>query len=375
MISVQDFHNELKKNNIDFFCGVPDSLLKDFCAFVEDTVDKEKHCIAVNEGSAVGIASGYYLATGKTPLVYLQNSGLGNAINPLTSLADKEVYSVPLLLMIGWRGETGVPDEPQHIKMGKITPALLEVLDIPFVILSNDVEIMKTQLSEISLSAQKNQKPHAIIVQKNTFSQYKSASIREEKYSLSRERALEIVLDSIEKNSAIVSTTGKLSRELFEIRQRRNETSEKDFLTVGSMGHASQIALGISLAQPERMIYCLDGDGAALMHLGSWSTIGEESPANFVHIIFNNGAHESVGGQPTAGFWVDFQAIAQGCKYSTVQYADKENDIKNSISKMIGSKGPHMLEIRIKNGARGDLGRPTKSPIENRQDFQRYLQS
>ncbi len=141
------------------------------------------------------------------------------------------------------------------------------------------------------------------------------------------------------------------------------------------MGHASQIPLGISLAQPERMVYCLDGDGAALMHLGSWSTIGEESPANFVHIIFNNGAHESVGGQPTAGFWVDFQAIAQGCKYSTVQYADKENDIKNSISKMIGSKGPHMLEIRIRNGARDDLGRPTKSPIENRQDFQRYLQS
>lgn len=377
MIEVSEFYETLRKNGANFFAGVPDSLLKDFCSFIDDTASQKMHSITANEGSAVGLAVGKYLANGGIPVVYMQNSGLGNAVNPLASLADEEVYSIPMLLLVGWRGEPGVHDEPQHVKMGKITPALLDVLGIPYIFLSNSPEDLEKDLEGLFSSLNERRSPHAIVIRKNIFNEYLSADRPAEmQYQLTREDAVECVVSKLSDKDIVVSTTGKLSRELFELRQKRGEGNEKDFLTVGSMGHASQIALGIATSIPDRKVYCFDGDGAALMHLGGWASVGEMAPRNFIHIIFNNGAHESVGGQPTAGFHVNFREIAKGCKYKRTHYAETKEQIDLAINDILTEQeGPYLLEIRVKNGARKDLGRPTKTPKENKESFQKHLQT
>lgn len=373
MVNVDKMYSTLVENGVDFFTGVPDSLLKDICAYITDNTSPEKNIIAANEGNSVAIASGYYMASGKIPLVYMQNSGIGNAINPLLSLADEKVYKLPILLMIGWRGEPGIKDEPQHIKQGEVTLKLLESMNIPYVIVDLDETKALIQVYEIILSTKKMSIPHAIIIRQNIFGKYTLKNTIVNNYSISREDALKIVVDGLQKNDIVVSTTGKLSRELFEYRDSLSQSHEIDFLTVGSMGHSSSIALGIAIEKKDRRVYCFDGDGAFIMHMGSISNIGHLAPQNFRHILFNNGAHESVGGQPTLGFELDIPSIAIACGYKKVLSATTESEIMSCMLDLQDINGPTMLEIKIKIESRDNLGRPSTTPIENKNNFIEYV--
>ena len=375
MVNVDKIYSAFVDSGVDFFTGVPDSLLKNICAYVTDKAPKEKHIIAANEGAAVGIAAGYYMASGKLPLVYMQNSGLGNTVNPLLSLADGKVYSIPMILMIGWRGEPGVKDEPQHKKQGEVTLALLEAMQIPYVILDKDENTALSQVYDIIISAKKKSIPHAIVIRKDTFGKYKLENEPKNDYPVSREEALKLVVDRLKETDVVVSTTGKLSRELFEYRQAKGQGHEKDFLTVGSMGHSSSIALGIAIAGKERNVFCLDGDGAFIMHMGAISNIGDLAPRNYKHIIFNNGAHESVGGQPTLGFQLDIPSIAKACGYKEVMTASSKNEIENEIKRLQETDVPSLLEIKVKIDSRDDLGRPTTTPIENKENFMDFIKA
>ncbi|KAE9634980.1 phosphonopyruvate decarboxylase [Defluviitalea raffinosedens] len=373
MLSPEKFYNILKNNSIEFFTGVPDSLLKDFCAYITDHTPKEKNIIAANEGNAIALAAGYYLATGQSGLVYMQNSGLGNTVNPLVSLADPDVYSIPMLLMIGWRGEPGIKDEPQHKKQGKITLDLLEAMGIAYEILPDNLEEAQEVINSAIMYMSNMKAPYAIVIRKNTFEPYKLKNITVNDYALTREDAIKTLISVIAPQDVIVSTTGMASRELFEYREERKEGHEKDFLTVGSMGHASQIALAIALAKPERKVYCLDGDGALIMHMGSMAITGNLCPQNMRHIIINNGAHDSVGGQPTAGLSIDIGSIAKACGYKMVLEAQTKEEIIEGLEKLNESNALGVLEIKVRKGARKDLGRPTTTPIENKEAFMKFL--
>lgn len=375
MISPKFFIDKLEENNINFFTGVPDSLLKNICAYIEDNKDENHNIIAANEGAAMGLATGHYLATGEIPVVYMQNSGEGNIINPLASLTDKEVYNIPILLIIGWRGRPGVHDEPQHIKQGKVTLPLLETMEIKYTILSKDENEFTNQLNDVIEYMAKTKESFAFVVEKDTFEDYKLQNNQQyENLEMSREEAIQIVADSLDENTVIVSTTGMISRELFEYRANSNQTHEKDFLTVGSMGHASQIALGIALEKSNHKIYCFDGDGAAIMHMGSMAIIGSKHPENYIHIIFNNGAHDSVGGQPTVGLQINIPEIAKALNYKKVFSIKDRMSLKEVLNKINGEKGPIMLEIQVKKGNRKDLGRPTTTPIQNKEALMKFLE-
>ncbi len=373
MINPKDFYDYLKELDVDFFTGVPDSLLKNICSYITDNTDKKHNIIAANEGGAVSLACGYNLASGKIPLVYMQNSGIGNAVNPLLSLADKDVYSIPLLLMIGWRGEPGLKDEPQHVKQGKVTTDLLDAMQIPYEVLSSDINEVKNQLNNAIEYINKNNSPFAIVVRKNTFESYKLKTIEKTDFELTREQAIQHVVSMMDLTDVVVSTTGMTSRELFEYRASLDQGHQRDFLTVGSMGHTSQIALGIALEKPNKNVYCFDGDGAIIMHTGSMGIIGDLAPDNFKHIVFNNGAHDSVGGQPTIAFSTDFGKIAQGFNYVKTFKVTTLNELKRDFNILKTIKGPALLEICVNKGARKNLGRPTVSPIENKESFKEFL--
>lgn len=377
MLKPQKFYESLVDNGITFFTGVPDSLLEHFCAYIEQNVSKGKHIIAANEGNAVALAAGHYLATESPGCVYLQNSGLGNTVNPLVSLTDPKVYSIPLLLIIGWRSEPGVSDEPQHIKQGAITRELLETLAIPYAVLPQDEDGVLQVLEDAFLYMKEKSAPYALVVKKGTFEPYHPHSKKEGRYELLREEALHILLGALAPEDIVVSTTGKTSREVFEYRAKKAEGHGRDFLTVGSMGHASSIALAIALARPDRTVWCFDGDGAAIMHMGALSVIGAQSPKNLVHVVLNNGAHESVGGQPTAAFMSDLAKIALGARYPHVFFAENNGGVVESLKKIgaLERKGPVFLEIRLKQGSRKDLGRPTQTPRENKEALMHFLGS
>lgn len=371
MLKPSFFYQLLEKQGVEFILGVPDSLLKYFGSYV---FDKGHDLIAANEGAALSIASGYHLASGKIPLVYLQNSGFGNLINPLTSLADREVYSIPILILVGWRGQPGKKDEPQHIAQGKTQEAQLRALDLPYSILSMNDEQAQRQVSKAFESMNKHSSPYVLLVPPDTFEKYElQGASHGKKYSLRREEVLEFLVQEFDDEDVIISTTGKTSRELFELREKFGQGHQRDFLTVGSMGHASQIALGIAMEQSNRSVFCIDGDGAMIMHMGGLATIGEQSPHNFRHILINNGAHESVGGQPTAGFKVDFGKIAEGCGYQKAFRVDDISSLKQTFDTFMNSKGPVLLEIMTQTGARSDLGRPTVAPVDNKKDFMNFL--
>lgn len=368
MIDVKEAYEALIASGIDMFTGVPDSLLKNICAYITDTAPREKHIIAANEGNAVGIAAGHYLATGKPALVYMQNSGLGNTVNPLLSLADEKVYSIPMVLMIGWRGEPGVHDEPQHVKQGEVTLALLDAMQIPYIILEDVSQIKK--LVELSLE---RKAPTAIVIRKGTFGSYKLKNARSNDNPLSREDAMKLVVDHLKCDDIIVSTTGKLSRELFEYREAKQQGHGHDFLTVGSMGHSSSIALGIALEKPQRRIFCFDGDGAFIMHTGALGIVASMKPRNFFHILFNNNAHESVGGQPTIGYELDAVAMAKASGYQHAFRATTQQEMIDALKQLEHQEGPVLLELRVKIDSRDDLGRPTTTPIENKEAFMEEL--
>ena len=368
MINVESFYKQLIENEVEFFAGVPDSLLKDICAYITDNCPSDRHIIAANEGGAVALGAGYHLATKKIPLVYMQNSGIGNAINPLLSLVDREVYAIPMLLLIGWRGEPNVKDEPQHIKQGKVTLTLLDAMDIKYEIIDENSDFKMVIKSAVE-TAREFSKPTALVVRKNAFESYKLKSVRKDSYSLTREEALKICLEQIPKDAFIVSTTGMLSRELFELRETNNQNHNFDFLTVGSMGHAVQIALGVALSKPEKEVYCLDGDGAALMHLGNYAITGNMSPKNLKIIVFNNGAHDSVGGQSTVALSFSLADTMKALNINTLGESSTENEINEKVEILVNQKQLSMLEIKIKKGARKDLGRPTTTTIENKFSF------
>jgi len=371
MIEAEYFYKKLVESGVGFFTGVPDSLLKDFCAYITDKTEEQNHFIAINEGAAIALACGYHLATGGIPLVYMQNSGIGNAVNPLLSLADTEVYNIPLVLVIGWRGEPGVHDEPQHIKQGKVTCSLLEAMGIPYAVLENSEESAERQIETCFDTIKKTQSPYAFIIRKDTFAPY-TLQKEEATAAMTREEAIEVVSSS--RDGIVVSTTGMISRELYELREKESPvTHERDFLTVGSMGHASSIALSIALQKPQIQVTCLDGDGAALMHMGAIAAIGTKKPRNFCHIVLNNGAHDSVGGQPTIAPFIDLPAIARACGYVHVFQAKTKDQLKSILAEK--NDGLTFIEVIVKKGARKDLGRPKSSPIENKAAFMNCIKN
>lgn len=375
MINPSDFFRELELQNIKFFTGVPDSLLKDLCAFISDNVLEENHIIAANEGAAIGLGIGNYLATGNIPLVYMQNSGLGNSINPLLSIAAEEVYSIPILLIIGWRGKPGTTDEPQHKKQGLVTEDLLKAMQIPYNIVNSDSNISAIISNAVSSAIEYN-RPHALLVSKKTFSSYKLKKANKTSYQMNREDAIKLLVDQLEEKDIVVSTTGKTSRELFEYRKELNQGHDKDFLTVGAMGHTSQIALGVALGLPDRDIYCFDGDGSVIMHMGSLAINGTMNcVSNFKHIIINNEAHDSVGGQPTVGLVIDFPKLASSCGYTYIASVKDMDDLVQRLKEMKNHKGRGFLEIKVNKGARNNLGRPTNSPLENKILFERFIRA
>ncbi len=374
MISPEYFFNLLKQHELHFFAGVPDSLLKDFCAYVTDNTTLKNHLIAANEGNAVALVTGYHLATGKIGVVYLQNSGLGNCVNPLTSLTDKEIYSIPLLLLIGWRAAPGIKDEPQHLKMGRITLPLLDVLEIPYSIIPESEEELKKVVQKAVQHLVTTKTPYALVVKEGLFEAYSSKNKQEKLFSLTREEAIKITVSQLGDDDLVISTTGKTSRELFELREAMGKGHKNDFLTVGSMGHSSAIAMGVALQKPKQKVYCFDGDGAMIMHMGVLSTIGKLQPQNFNHIVFNNFAHDSVGGQPTAADAIDFLGLAKANGYKNFFRAETTAEIKERILAMQKVVGPALLEIRCNKGARQNLGRPTQSPLQNKEQFMEYLQ-
>jgi phosphonopyruvate decarboxylase len=374
MLTPAFFYDALRSHGIEFFAGVPDSLLKDFCAYVTDQSAGANHIITANEGAAVALASGHYLATGRPAVVYMQNSGQGNAVNPLMSLCDPDVFGIPTLLLVGWRGEPGTEDEPQHVKQGKITLDLFTAMGIAHAVLPEDEAGAARCLNEAVRTMRATSAPYALVIRTGTFSGYKLRRTIPTSYEHAREGALRLVCGALDPESIVVATTGKTSRELFELRRQIGATEDLDFRTVGCMGHASQIALGIALARPDRHVICLDGDGAVIMHMGSLAIIGTQQPHNFTHIVFNNGAHDSVGGQPTAGFAIDMPQIARACGYPTVRCASTTSEIADAVTALANAPGPRFLEIRVNTGARNDLGRPTISPTSNKTALMSRLQ-
>jgi len=405
MVDCQFFYDSMLKQGIDFFTGVPDSLLKNITACIADQSGAGRHITAANEGGAVALAAGHYLATGRPGLVYMQNSGLGNAINPLVSLTDPMVYNMPLLLLIGWRGEPGLEDEPQHLKQGLVTLPLLQALGLQYSILPGTEEDAYEELVKATEHIRALNEPYALVAGKDIFGPYEAENENASRTSLAgfkggaaagedpgepagqagfrgsfeqcpltREEAAIIALESLQPGAAVISTTGKLSREIYEYRERSEESHEKDFLNVGSMGHASQIALSVALNLPGREIYCFDGDGAVLMHMGALATSGTSGAANYKHLVFNNGAHESVGGQPTVAGNIDLVKIAKACSYNKSFRAETKEQLDAALEKVKANQGPVFLEIRVRPGGRKELGRPKSTPQENKRQFMQFLQ-
>lgn len=373
MIRPQFFYDTLAQYGIDFYAGVPDSLLKNLCAYILDHADDRHHTITANEGGAIGLAAGYHLATGKIPVVYMQNSGEGNAINPLASLTDKDVYQIPILLLIGWRGRPGVHDEPQHVKQGKITLSLLDTMGIKYKVLDKVEQNALAQIKEAVDYMEQAKESYALVIEKDTFDSYQLLDVESNNLTLSREEAIRTVATIVAEKDVIVSTTGMISRELFEYRVAMEQVHEKDFLTVGSMGHASQIALGIALEKSERRIWCFDGDGAAIMHMGGMAIVANKTPKNYIHVVFNNGAHDSVGGQPTVGLNIDFPRIARAVGYQHTFSVGNLDDLQDVLKEINNLDGLTLLEVKVKKGNRKDLGRPTTTPVQNKEALMNFI--
>ena len=361
---------------VDFYTGVPDSQLKALCNTLMDVygIDPEHHVIAANEGNCVALAAGYHLATGKVPAVYLQNSGEGNIINPVASLLNDRVYAIPMIFVIGWRGEPGVHDEPQHVFQGEVTLKLLEDMDIAYFVIGKDtpddaVEAAMAAFRPL-LAAGKNV---AFVIRKGALTCDEKVAYKNGN-AMSREEIIRHVTRASGEDP-IVSTTGKASRELFETRVANGQSHKYDFLTVGSMGHSSSIALGVALNKPGQRIWCVDGDGAVLMHMGAMALVGANKPENLVHVVINNGAHETVGGMPTVAGGIDLVAIAKACGYPNAVSVDSFEALDRELEAAKARNALSLIEVKCSIGARDDLGRPTTTALENKQNFMAYLET
>ena len=351
MLNQKKVFEVLAQNGVTFFTGVPDSYLNGFCNYALANCGA-RNVIAANEGNAIGIAAGHYFASRELPLVYMQNSGLGNCVNPLASLVDRDVYAVPMLLLIGWRGQgNSEPNHPQHRLQGEITPKQLEILHIPYTVLTDDDEAFAQTLAEAAAYCKRERQPYGLIAPKGVMADPDKPNNVDDVYPMSREEAIEVLLDHMPANTVYSATTGRATRELFFLREKRGETKANDFLNVGSMGHASSVALGIALEQPERPVVCLDGDSAAIMHLGALTMVSKLRAPNFLHVVLNNGAHESVGGQPSAGHLLDFTKIAEGCGYATVGKAvETEAELIAAIDTLRRAGRAGFIDCRIHKG-------------------------
>lgn len=356
MLDQNRVFEELKRNGIDFFTGVPDSYLNGFCNYALSRFP-ERNVIAANEGNAVGIAAGHYFATGEIPLVYMQNSGMGNAVNPLASLADKEVYAVPMLLLIGWRGQGNTePKHPQHKLQGEITPGLLELMHIPYTVLTDDDAAFAETAEKAARYCRETRQPYGLIAPKGVMADPDKPNNRDDLYPMSREETMEVILDNMPADTVYSATTGRATRELFFLRERRGEGKQHDYLNVGSMGHASSVALGIALAKPDRKVVVLDGDSACIMHMGAMTMVSKLQAPNFLHVVLNNGAHESVGGQPSAGHRISLTEIAEGCGYRTVGHAaETKEELVAALEELADSDRASFLDVRIHKGLSGKL--------------------
>lgn len=369
------FLSFLREKGIEFFAGVPDSLLREFCACLAEQVPMPRHVIAANEGNAVALAIGWYLGARSPALVYLQNSGLGNLFNPHVSLSAREIFGIPMCLLVGWRGEPEIPDEPQHRLQGRITPQCLDLLDIPFVEIHKATLVNSAEIDGILKRMMRESRPVALLAHKDAFSSYKVriSNSGNESFPTREDTIRTIVKGEIERNTLFVATTGHISRELHEIRTQIGCHLGGDLLCVGGMGHANQIAAGLAVAQPSRKVICLDGDGAAIMHLGSLATNGAMKLPNLIHIVLNNGAHDSVGGQPTVAMDIQLIEIARACGYQQVILANTLPELEKALGNVHSYPGPIFLEMRVRRGARANLGRPSLSPVQNKELFLKFL--
>ncbi len=370
-MDVKDF---VKKLEADFYTGVPDSQLKPLCNYLmaEYGIDPKHHVIAANEGNCTALAAGYHLSTGKIPVVYMQNSGEGNIINPVASLLNDKVYAIPVIFVVGWRGEPGIHDEPQHIYQGQVTVKLLEDMDIkPFVIHQDTTEEDVSVAMEDFQDVLSQGKSVAFVIGKGGLS-YDGEVKYANDNTMIREDIIKHIV-AISGEDPIIATTGRASRELFEIREANGQSHKYDFLTVGSMGHSSSIALGVAINKPQQKVWCIDGDGAALMHMGAMAVIGANAPTNLVHIVINNGAHETVGGMPTVASKIDMVAIAKACGYSNTACVDNFEALDKVLSLAKEHNGLTFIEVKCVIGARADLGRPTTTAIDNKNIFMEYL--
>ena len=358
----------------DFYTGVPDSQLKALCNYLMDTygIDPSHHIIAANEGNCTALAAGYHLATGKVPVVYLQNSGEGNIINPVASLLNDKVYAIPVVFIIGWRGEPGIHDEPQHIYQGEVTLKLLEDMDIEAFVISKDTTDGEVQSAMTGFrSVLEKGKDVAFVIRKGALNDVPKVVYKNDNTMIREEIIQHIVKASGE--DVIISTTGKASRELFEIRVANGQSHKYDFLTVGSMGHSSSIALGVALNKKDQRVWCIDGDGATLMHMGSLAVIGSNKPKNLIHVVINNGAHETVGGMPTVAGTIDLAGIAKACGYAYAVCVNNFGDLDKELEAAKSRRKLTFIEVKSSIGARDDLGRPTTTALENKKSFMEYL--
>ena len=373
-MKIEHLLKEMEKAGLNFFTGVPDSQLRALCDYLMDRYGiGEHHVVAANEGAAVGLAAGHYLATGEPAVVYMQNSGIGNAVNPICSLVNEKVYAIPVLFIVGWRGEPGVHDEPQHVFQGEITRELLDCLDVKNFIISK--ETTKEELADYFEKIKSEFKighQCAIIIKKDSLETELKMKYENDN-PMSREEVVHLFVDHMRTDDIIVSTTGKLSRELFETREARNQGHEKDFLTVGSMGHASMIAMGIAMEKKNRRVFCLDGDGAVIMHMGSLAVAGSNKLSNYVHVLFNNGAHETVGGLPTVSESLDYLKLAKACGYEHIYAAGSKAELLEIFPKVYETSGSVFIEVKTNLISRADLGRPTTTPVQNKEAFMEFL--
>lgn len=351
MLDQKRVFQTLDNNGVSFFTGVPDSYLNGFCNYALENCGN-RNIIAANEGNAVGIACGHYFATKEIPLVYMQNSGMGITVNPLVSLADKDVYAVPMLILVGWRGQgNSEPNHPQHKLQGEITPAIFEIMHIPYTVLSDDDEEFSETIKNAINYCKEIRQPYGLIAPKGVMAASEKANNIDNMYPMSRERAMEVILDHMPADSIYSATTGRATRELFFLRERRGESKKNDFLNIGSMGHASSVALGIALEKKDRKVVVLDGDSAAIMHMGSMTMVSKLNVPNYMHVVLNNGAHESVGGQPSAGHKINFTKIAEGCGYATIGKAvETEEDLIIAINALKDCGKASFIDCRIHKG-------------------------
>jgi phosphonopyruvate decarboxylase len=375
MIDQKTYFKCLSDEGVELITGVPDSLLNEFCSYAESILAKEKHVIAANEGNAIALAAGYHLATGTIPFVYMQNSGIANAMNPLLSLTNREVYSIPMVLLIGWRGDPEINDHAQHQRQGKITPDLFQIIDIPYRVLDSDDQSVIDSTIWAIRHAKTTNRPTALLAKKGLFEKgKKSNSIDTDNICINRETAIKCIVDCLPEDTIYVAATGRATRELYYLRENTNEGHANDFLNVGAMGHTSQIALGIALGNTKRLVVCLDGDASAIMHLGGFSTIGKVRPSNLLHVVLNNGVHESVGGQPSAGYHINLTAIAEKSGYATIGKAVKsEQELRFGIHFLIKSELPAFIDIHIQKGTRSNLKALTNDLISLKEQLMKEL--